>query len=241
MRMKQLLRPCVMLSLAGTLTAATAQGVLRPCNACRPASESRRTRLALVERVRRSSTSSRRASEARRWSSPVPRVVGLSFDDARSRLGNFTVRRSYVASAEPGGTVLEQQPAPPARLAARGVVRVVVSDGSLRPAPQVLASEIDGVRKAVEPPALPPVPIARSAPQSAPSAAAPNEGVDARRPSAPNSPLSHSNADSVRQAPASKSGSYRAKQCCPIRDSERPAQRPSRFLRAAWLLKAPHR
>ncbi|MGZ9075933.1 MAG: PASTA domain-containing protein [Burkholderiaceae bacterium] len=75
----------------------------------------------------------------------VPAVVGLGFDDARNRLAGFSVRRSYRPSAEPGGTVLEQQPAPATRLAAGAIVRLVLSDGTLRPAPRVSAAEIDGV------------------------------------------------------------------------------------------------
>jgi len=75
----------------------------------------------------------------------VPAVVGLGFDDARNRLAGFSVRRSYRPSAEPGGTVLEQQPAAATRLAAGAIVRLVLSDGTLRPPPRVSAAEIDGV------------------------------------------------------------------------------------------------
>ena len=79
----------------------------------------------------------------------VPGVVGLGFDDARDRLAGFSVRRSYRPSAEPGGTVLEQQPAPASRLAAGAIVRLVLSDGTLRPPPRVTAAEIDGVANPV--------------------------------------------------------------------------------------------
>lgn len=75
----------------------------------------------------------------------VPNVVGLGFDDARNRLTGFSLRRSYRPSAAPGGTVLEQQPAAPARLAAGAIIRLVLSDGTLRPAPRVSAAEIDGL------------------------------------------------------------------------------------------------
>ena len=201
MQMKQLLRPCVMLSLAGTLTAATAQGVLPPCNSLPPGE---RESAQVIGACREGAPIVDVVPKGARGTSavvvPVPRVVGLSFDDARSRLGNFTVRRSYVASAEPGGTVLEQQPAPSVRLGAGGVVRVVVSDGSLRPAPQVPATEVDGVPKPVVSPPLPPVSIPGTT-------RARSDGVDARRAPAPNSPPSRSNDGSERPAPASKSAS----------------------------------
>ena len=77
---------------------------------------------------------------------PVPNVVGLTFDDARSRLAGFDVRRSYRASGEPGGTVLAQEPAPQARVTTGSPITVVVSDGSLRQRPLVGESEIDGVK-----------------------------------------------------------------------------------------------
>ena len=152
--MKPLLRPCVMLSLAGTLTAATAQGVLPPCNSL-PTAE-RETAHAIG--ACREGAPIIDVAPGGGLTAPsvvvlVPRVVGLSFDDARDRLAGFTVRRSYVPSAEPGGTVLEQQPAPPARLPAGATVRVVLSDGALRPAPRVAATEIDGVHKSPEAPA----------------------------------------------------------------------------------------
>jgi hypothetical protein len=76
----------------------------------------------------------------------VANVVGLGWDEARAQLGQFTVQRTYRASAEPGGTVLSQQPLPSTRLAARSIVRVVVSDGTLRAPPSVPPSQIDGIR-----------------------------------------------------------------------------------------------
>jgi hypothetical protein len=160
MRKKQLLRPYVMLSLVSTLTVTTALGQLRPCDSLPPGERESaeligacRERAPIVDVVPRGVQ--------------VPRVIGLSLDDARSKLGNFTVRRSYVPSAEPGGTVVEQQPAPAVRLGVGGVVNLAVSDGSLRPAPQVAPNEIDGVRKPAEAPAPPPVSSRRGARQGA--------------------------------------------------------------------------
>ena len=99
----------------------------------------------------------------------MPNVVGLTFDEARSRLTGFDVRRSYRASAEPGGTVLAQEPAPQARAATGAPITVVVSDGSLRQRPLVGESEIDGVKRPLEAPAQPRVVPKRpvSAPQQA--------------------------------------------------------------------------
>ncbi|MGH6610125.1 MAG: PASTA domain-containing protein, partial [Burkholderiaceae bacterium] len=102
---------------------------------------------------------------------PVANVVGLGFDEARNQLGRFTVQRLYRASSEPGGTVLTQQPAPPARLAPGAVVRIVLSDGSLRPAPNVPASQVDGVRPM--PAAEPSTPAAVITQPAPPSAAIP--------------------------------------------------------------------
>ena len=156
MRMKQVLRLCVMLSLAGTFTTATAQLGLPPCNSL-PSGERESAQAigACREGPPIADSSAKKPLGVLSGIAPVPNVVGLSFDDARSRLGNFNVRRSYVPSHEPGGTVLEQQPAPPARLGAGGIVRVIVSDGSLRPAPQVPVNEIDGMRTpAAAPPSI---------------------------------------------------------------------------------------
>ena len=160
MRTKQLLPTCLMLLLAGPITAAMAQ-VRIPCS---EVLESER------EFVRRFGgcrdvapivdVAPKGVQAAPTVATPVvalvPNVVGLSFDEARGRLPDFSVQRSYVASAEPGGTILQQQPAPPARLAAGSTIRVVVSDGSLRPAPRVPATEIDAVRRPPEAPSLPP-------------------------------------------------------------------------------------
>lgn len=120
MRTKQLWRVCLFLLLAGPIAAS---GAVAPIVGVAP----RRTEAAPPVVI------------------PVPSVVGLSFDDARARLAGFDVRRSYRASAEPGGTVLEQQPAPPAQAAAGGIVRLVLSDATLRPPPRVSAAEVDGI------------------------------------------------------------------------------------------------
>ena len=174
MRKKQLLRPYVMISLAGTLTVTTALGQLRPCDSLPPGERESaeligacRERAPIVDVVPRGVQ--------------VPRVIGLSLEDARSRLGNFTVRRSYVPSAEPGGTVLEQQPAPPARVGAGAVVNLVVSDGSLRPAPQVAPNEVDGVRKPAEAPAPPAVSSRRGARQGTAPTVGRSSEVEARK------------------------------------------------------------
>jgi beta-lactam-binding protein with PASTA domain len=95
---------------------------------------------------------------------PVPNVVGLTFDDARSRLAGFDVRRAYRASGEPGGTVLAQEPAPQARVTTGSPITVVVSDGSLRQRPLVGESEIDGVKAPLEAPAQPRVVSRRPVP-----------------------------------------------------------------------------
>ncbi|MBA2411727.1 MAG: PASTA domain-containing protein [Burkholderiaceae bacterium] len=159
MRAKSFLQSCVTLLLAGTVTAATAQlripcsevlaterDFVRAWGGCRD--------VAPIVDVAPKTTEVAPAVVI-----PVPSVVGLGFDDARNRLTGFRLLRSYRASGEPGGTVLEQQPTPPARLAAGANVRVVLSDGSLRAAPRVAESNVDGVP--VPPPS---VPVQRSQP-----------------------------------------------------------------------------
>ena len=157
--MKQLLRLCSMLLLAGPMTAAVAQRI--------PCSEVLETEREFVRRFGGCrdiapivDVPPKAVPTAPAIATPVvtlvPNIVGLSFDEARARLPGFTVQRSYVASAEPGGTILQQQPAPPARLATGSTIRVVLSDGTLRPAPRVAATEIDAVRKPAETPVLPP-------------------------------------------------------------------------------------
>ncbi len=178
MRMKQLLRSCVMISLAGTVAVVAAQGVLRPCDSLPPGE---RESAQAIGACRERAPTVDVVPQGVQGTSPVPRVVGLSLDEARSRLGSFTVRRSYAASAEPGGTVIEQRPASPARLRAGALVHVVVSDGSLRPAPQVPAHQIDGVSKPAEAPPPPPVASSRGARQSAPPTVVRGQEVETRR------------------------------------------------------------
>lgn len=183
--MKQLLRPCVMLSLAGTLTAAIAQGVLPPCNSLPPAERETARAIGACREVAPIVDVAPIGPTAPSVVVSVPSVVGLTFDDARDRLAGFTVRRSYVPSAEPGGTVLEQQPAPPTRLPAGTTVRVVLSDGALRPAPRVAATEIDGVRKPPELPSRASSATGEGAPSAVPAVARRSE-AEARIPSVPN-------------------------------------------------------
>ena len=158
MQPKQYLRPCVVAMLAVTATASSAQE--RLCSEMPP-----------VEReFARAFGACRDLAPIINVAPiviPVPNVVGLTFDDARARLTGFDVRRSYRASGEPGGTVLAQEPAPPARAATGAPITVVVSDGSLRQRPLVGESEIDGVKRPLEAPAQPRV-VPR--PQQAPTA-----------------------------------------------------------------------
>ena len=138
----QFLRLGVMLLLAGTVPVAAAQ--LRPLCSTVPFSERESWRSIGACRDGAPIVGVAPNSEpAPAVVTPVPNVVGLSFDDARDRLAGFKPQRSYRASAEPGGTVLEQLPAPPARLVAGATIRVVLSDGTLRPAPRVSAADID--------------------------------------------------------------------------------------------------
>ncbi len=229
MRIKQFLQPFVMLCLAGTMTAATAQGLLRPCLSLPPAErESARAIGACRDVAPIVDVAPKGAQTVTPVVVLVPNVVGLSFDDARDRLAGFTVRRSYVASAEPGGKILEQQPAPPARLASGSTIRVVLSDGTLRPAPRVTAAEIDGVRKPPEAPVLPPAmqppvfqqptpsapPLPASAPVAqsnaeaskppAPMAAPPPSSAEARKPSAPQVAVSQRNSVAPTKAPVGR-------------------------------------
>ena len=201
------LRLSVTLSLAGTLTAAMGQGVLRPCNSL-PAAE--RESAQAIGACREGAPIVDVVPNGVQQTSPVvvlvPRVTGLSFDEARGRLTGFTVRRSYVASAEPGGTVLEQQPEPPARVAAGSVVRVVVSDGSLRPAPQVAATEIDGVRRPAAVPPVPAVSAQAEVPSSVPVTSAQGSAAQVPRSSASDATASRSRTD-ARKPTTGKSAS----------------------------------
>jgi beta-lactam-binding protein with PASTA domain len=154
MQSRQYLQPCVIVLLAVTVTAAWAQ--TRPCSQVPPAErELARATGACRDVAPIIDATPKEAVGPQAVVVPVPSVVGLAFDDARSRLVGFELQRSYRPSAEPGGTVLAQEPAPPARVATGATVRVVLSDGSLRPPPRVAESEIDGVRRAPETPAPP--------------------------------------------------------------------------------------
>ena len=141
MRANRFLQPCVLLLLASSMTAAIGQP--RPCSAV-PSNEREAARAsgACADAAPIDQLPPKKAEPAQ-VVIPIPNVVGLTFDDARDRLSAFSVRRAYRASAEPGGTVLEQQPASPARVARGAVISVVLSDGTLRPAPRVAASEVD--------------------------------------------------------------------------------------------------
>ena len=230
MRIKQFLQPCVMLCLAGAMTAAMAQGMLPSCLSLPPAErESARAIGACREVAPIVEVASKGAQTVTPVVVLVPNVVGLSFDEARDRLTGFTVRRSYVASAEPGGKILEQQPAPPARLASGSTIRVVLSDGTLRPAPRVTAAEIDGVRRPPEVPVLPPVvqppvlqqpapsvqpplpadaPVAQSSAEArklpAAMAAPTPSSAEARKPSAPQVAVSQRSSVVPSKAPVSR-------------------------------------
>ena len=143
MRAKQLLRPSVMLLLAVTVTAATAQP--RPCSDVQPAERESARAIGACRDIAPSIDPALKGAEPATPAIviPVPNIVGLSFDAARDRLAGFTLQRSYRPSGEPGGTVLEQQPAPPARVVTGATIRVVLSDGTLRQAPRVTAAEVD--------------------------------------------------------------------------------------------------
>ena len=229
MRIKQLQQPCVMLCLAGTVAAATAQGLLRPCLSLPPAERESARAIGACREVAPTVDVAPKGAQTVTPVVLVPNVIGLSFDDARDRLAGFTVRRSYVASAEPGGNILEQQPAPPARLASGSTIRLVLSDGTLRPAPRVTAAEIDGVRKPPEAPVLPPAmqppvlqqpmpsappplpanaPVAQSnaeAPKPpAPIAAPPPSSAEAGKPFAPQVTVSQRGSVAPSKAPVSR-------------------------------------
>lgn len=163
MRAKRILRPCLALLLAGTATAATAQ--LRiPCSEVPPLERDFVRRFGGCVDGAPIVDVARPAIETAQANIPVPDVIGLSFDAARDRLAHFSLQRSYRASAEPGGTILAQQPAPFTRLPAGFPVTVVLSDGTLRQGPRVPASDVDGVRPLAEAPV--------SAPQQVPAAPA---------------------------------------------------------------------
>ncbi len=143
-----MLRPCVMLLLAASMATAAAQS--RPCASVPPAEREFVRTIGACSDVAPIVDVAPKSGETAPTSvvTAVPNVVGLNFDAARERLAGYSLQRTYRASAEPGGTVLEQQPAPPARVAGGAMIRVVLSDGSLRPAPRVTATEVDGIHNA---------------------------------------------------------------------------------------------
>ena len=61
----------------------------------------------------------------------VPNVVSQPINDATAALSEFRVERESVASLDPAGSVLAQEPAAGASVAPGSTVRVRVSDGSL--------------------------------------------------------------------------------------------------------------
>jgi beta-lactam-binding protein with PASTA domain len=77
----------------------------------------------------------------------LPDVVGMSFDEARSRLTGFEVQRAYRSSVEPGGTILAQEPAAGALLAPGATVRLAVSDGSQLTVPRVIGINVNEARQ----------------------------------------------------------------------------------------------
>jgi len=78
---------------------------------------------------------------------PVPNVVGMAFEDARPRLAPFSIQRSHREALEPGGTVVDQEPSPPATLPAGAAVRIVLSDGSLVRVPRFIEMNIAEVQR----------------------------------------------------------------------------------------------
>ena len=81
---------------------------------------------------------------------PVPDVVGRQMADAATLLGRFEVQQSTVPSREPEGQVIDQEPRPPARVAAGTVVRVDLSDGSRVRVPPVEGAPLASARSALE-------------------------------------------------------------------------------------------
>lgn len=157
MRAMQFLRLVVMLLLAGAVPVAAAQVRIL----CSEVLESERDfvrRFGGCRDVAPIVDVAPKAQSAPAVVTPVPNLVGLSFDDARARLPGFTLQRTYRPSAEPGGTVLEQQPAPPARVAAGATIRVVLSDATLRPAPRVSGAGDEAPRPVAALPDLQPQP-----------------------------------------------------------------------------------
>ena len=79
----------------------------------------------------------------------VPKVVGESLDEARRRLARFTVEFAIVESAELDRSVVTQEPAAGARVAAGTRVRLQVSDGSMVAVPDLQSGTLDAARTAL--------------------------------------------------------------------------------------------
>jgi len=164
MRAKRFLTTLGFAVFAASMTAVVAQQP-RPCSSVPPTERAAARASGACGDIAPIIDTAPQNGDAASASLPVSSVVGLAFDDAKGRLTRFQLRRSYRPSAEPGGTVLEQQPAPPARLPAGAIVRVVLSDGTLRPPPKVAASEIDEPRPArAAPPVQQPQPAVANVP-----------------------------------------------------------------------------
>jgi beta-lactam-binding protein with PASTA domain len=80
---------------------------------------------------------------------PVPDVVGRQLAEAAILLGRFEVQQSSLQARQPEGEVIDQDPRPPARVAAASVVRVSVSDGSRVLVPQVEGEALASARGAL--------------------------------------------------------------------------------------------
>ncbi|MBA2548004.1 MAG: PASTA domain-containing protein [Burkholderiaceae bacterium] len=164
MRAKRFLTNLGIAVFAAGMTASVAQQP-RPCSSVAPTERAAARAAGACRDIAPIIDTAPQNGDAASASLPVSSVVGLAFDDAKDRLTRFQLRRSYRPSAEPAGTVLEQQPAPPARLPAGAIVRVVLSDGTLRPPPKVAASEIDEPRPArAAPPVQQPQPAVANVP-----------------------------------------------------------------------------
>lgn len=87
----------------------------------------------------------------------LPKGVGESLGEARRRLSDFEIEASEVASAEPRGIVVEQEPPAGARVAVGVRVRLKVSDGSLVTVPDLLSLTLARARTTLQEAGLAPV------------------------------------------------------------------------------------
>jgi beta-lactam-binding protein with PASTA domain len=81
---------------------------------------------------------------------PVPDVVGRQITEAAALLDRFRVEPSTVRNRAPEGQVIDQQPGPPARVAAGAVVQLGLSDGSLVLVPPVELEAHESARAALD-------------------------------------------------------------------------------------------